>query len=93
MPSQTTYPTKLSVTIEGVRERSLHDASRLKTLVMATENAECRRDGRTHTSKTYVDGAHKLPRGLPTSTSGQGLVLQVDCRESLPTVAKLWQLC
>lgn len=39
MPSQTTYPAELSVTIEGVRGRSLHDANRLKTVATATENA------------------------------------------------------
>lgn len=39
MPSQTTYPAELSVTIEGGRGRSLHDANRLKTVATATENA------------------------------------------------------
>lgn len=76
MPSQTTYPAKLSVTIEGVRERSLHDANRLKTLVTATENA-----GRK-TSEGM--GGHTHPRLVwmgPVSCPG-------DCSPQL--LAKVW---
>lgn len=54
MPSQTTYPAKLSVTTEGVRGRSLHDANGLKTLAIATENS-----GRKTSERM---GGHAHPR-------------------------------